>query len=65
MRTPNLGIEADPFRIPADPERQGVMVNWLKANMGSREDQSRVWVKFPTGQSVSLSPQQIRDLKIQ
>jgi hypothetical protein len=65
MRTPNLGIEADPFRIPSDPQKEGVMVNWLKANIGSREDQSRVWVKFPTGQSISLSPQQIRDLRSQ
>lgn len=65
MRTPNLGIEADPFRIPSDPQKEGVMVNWLKANIGSREDKSRVWVKFPTGQSVSLSPQQIRDLRSQ
>jgi len=65
MRTVPLGIQNDPFVIPADPQKEGVMVNWLKANIGSREDQSRVWVKFPTGQSVSLSPQQIRDLKIQ
>lgn len=67
MRTVPLGIETDPFRIPNDPAKQGVMVNWLKANIGSKEDQgnTRVWVKFPTGQSVSLSPQQIRDLKIQ
>ena len=65
MRTVPLGIQNDPFVIPADPQKEGVMVNWLKANIGSREDQSRVWVKFPTGQSVSLSPQQIRNLKIQ
>lgn len=63
MRTVPLGIQNDPFVIPADPQKQGVMVDWLKANIGSREDQSRVWVKLPGSQSVSLSPQQIRDLR--
>ena len=64
MKTVPLGIQNDPFVIPADPKKEAVMVNWLKANMGSREDQSRVWVKFPDGRSVSLSPQQIRNLEI-
>ena len=67
MRTVPLGIQNDPFVIPADPQKEGVMVNWLKANIGSKEDQgnTRVWVKFPTGQSISLSPQQIRNLRSQ
>ena len=65
MKTVPLGIQNDPFVIPADPKKEAVMVNWLKANIGSREDQSRVWVKLPGSQPVSLSPQQIRDLTIQ
>ena len=65
MKTVPLGIQNDPFVIPADPKKEAVMVNWLKANIGSREDQSRVWVKLPGSQPVSLSPQQIRDLSIQ
>ena len=67
MKTVPLGIQNDPFVIPADPKKERVMVDWLKANIGSKEDQgnTRVWVKFPDGQSVSLSPQQIRDLRIQ
>ena len=67
MKTVPLGIQNDPFVIPADPQKQGVMVDWLKANIGSKEDQgnTRVWVKLPGSQPVSLSPQQIRDLRIQ
>jgi len=67
MRTVPLGIETDPFRIPNDPAKQGVMVDWLKANIGSKEDQgnTRVWVRLPDGKSVSLSPQQIRNLRSQ
>ena len=67
MKTVPLGIQNDPFVIPADPQKERVMVDWLKANIGSKEDQgnTRVWVKLPGSQPVSLSPQQIRDLRIQ
>jgi len=67
MRTVPLGIQNDPFVIPADLQKERVMVDWLKANIGSKEDQgnTRVWVRLPDGKSVSLSPQQIRNLRSQ
>lgn len=56
VSTPPTGTKNDPFVIPADPEKQQQMLNYLKIQFGAVDDpKAMIYIRNPAGQ-VAATP---------
>ena len=63
MNTPSTGTQSDPFIIPANPEQQKRMLNFLASTIGKIQDpRATVYLRMPNNTIQAFNPTQLRGL---